>query len=238
MFKKVLIIGASRGLGRSIALFSQTHLETLTSLHLLSRKLDGLAETKALAQVGESKDGRVAVTVPIVLDSTDMSKPEGQNFAAELIRVEGFDAVIYAAGGGPHGPFAAKDWKDHLWSLHVGLIAPMLLCSEWLKSRKSTQEGRFIIVGSRIAEAQPDPLATSYAAGKHGLFGFVSSIQSELETNKNKVWLFSPGYMDSEMLPPNAHVRHDGRKLLSTDTAAQALLRWLKKDGPWHRVLN
>ena len=175
----------------------------------------------------------------VLRHSIDMSQAQGQQSLQSLIESEKFDLVIYAAGGGPHGSFSAKDFKDHRWSLEVGLVAPMALAWAWLRCRDQNKMGRFVIVGSRIAEESPDPQASSYAAGKHGLVGFVSSLQKELEQNQNKVWLFSPGYMDSEMLPLTAKIRHDGSKLMSTETAAQALLRWVKKnEGTWHRVLN
>jgi short-subunit dehydrogenase len=169
-----------------------------------------------------------------------LTKTNDQIKACDLIEKEVFDLVVYCAGGGPHGLFESKEWKDHAWALQLNLFSPMLLVHHWLKARRAGRNGpgRFVIVGSRIAEQNPDPLASSYAAAKAGIHGFVSSVQEELEESPNKVWLFSPGYMDTDLLPSTSRVRHDGSKLMSPESAALALLRWLKKDGPWHRVLN
>ena len=225
MFKKVLIIGASRGLGCAIVRFLPEHLGSVESLTCVSRRNSDSVEAKIL--------------------TLDMSKPLDQEFLGKEIEREKFDLVIYSAGGGPHGEFVKKDWKDHFWALQVGLIAPMYLSLAWLKMRgadpsKNAQgPGRFVIVGSRIAESNPDPLAASYAASKHGLIGFVSSVQGEVSESRSRIWLFSPGYINTPLLPASAPVRHNGVKILSPDTAAQALLRWVKKeDGPWHRVLS
>ncbi len=212
MFKRALVFGASRGLGRAVVEHANLHFEGLSVVEV-SRK---------------------SPSHPL-----DLTKVNDQNKAAEMIEGQDFDLVIYCAGGGPHGEFSSKEWKDHAWALHLNLYGPMFLIHRWLNARKGSKgEGRFVVVGSRIAEQNPDPFASSYAAGKAGLYGFVSSLQLELKESKNKVWLFSPGYMNTEMLPSTAKVRHDGSKLMSAETAAQAMLRWLKKDGPWHRVLN
>jgi len=226
--KKALIIGSSKGLGRSLALFLKTHLDSLEEVTLVARRQD------VLKTVEKEIDSNFEVKTV----RCDLSQRVDQESLSLLIANEEYDLIIYSAGGGPHGEFRSKEWKDHNWALQVGLLAPMRLCRDWLKHRDESQLGKFIIVGSRIAEQAPDPLAASYAACKHGLVGFISSLQKELEGNQNKVWLFSPGYMDTEMLPKTASVRHDGSKLMSADTAAQALLRWVKKDGPWHRILN
>jgi short-subunit dehydrogenase len=229
--KKALIIGASRGLGRSISLFLTTHFDSVEEVTLVARRQDLLNEVEK----------EISPKIRINTQKCDLSRSEDQGSLVALLAKEDFDLIIYVAGGGPHGEYGAKEWKDHHWALQVGLMAPMRLVHEWLKNRevqKLKSGAKFIIVGSRIAEQSPDPLATSYAASKHGLVGFVSSLQKELEGQTHKVWLFSPGYIDTEMLPKSAHVRHDGSKLMSADTAAQACLRWIKKEGPWHRVLN
>jgi len=213
MFKRAIVFGGSRGLGRAVVEHCRFHFDGLKEVVEVSRK---------------------SLSHPL-----DLTKVSDQIKACELIGGQGFDLVIYCAGGGPHGEFSSKEWKDHAWALQLNLFAPMFLIHRWLKARKGADgEGCFVVVGSRIAEQNPDPMASSYAAGKAGLYGFVSSLQDELKKSKNKVWLFSPGYMDTEMLPSTAKVRNDGSKLMSAEAAAQAMLRWLKKDGPWHRVLN
>jgi short-subunit dehydrogenase len=230
IFKKVAILGASRGLGRATALFLTEHLEGLEELYLASRKTTLLEGLKS----------KLGTKIPkIIVETCDLASEAGQLAAENYIQSNKPDLVIYSAGGGPYGNFSLKEWKDHHWALQMGLNAPLRLTHAWLNARKLVENpGRFIIVGSRIAESSPDFGATSYAASKHGLLGFVESLQPELKDSSNKVWLFSPGYINTDMLPPNAQPRLQGAKIMSVETAAQALLRWVKKDGPWHRVLN
>jgi short-subunit dehydrogenase len=232
MVKKVLIFGASRGLGRAVALYSPVHFDRLTEIHLVSRKIQNLQgvanEIKIQGFRGE-----------IVLTPLDLTLDNAQIQACGLFKGCSYDLVIYCAGGGPHGEFGKKEWKDHKWAMELNLLAPARLLHSWIHKMSVTNKAsKFIAVGSRVAENSPDPLAASYSSGKSGLHGLLNSLQAELENKPYKAWLFSPGYMDTEMLPSTAKVRHDGSKLMSSDAAAQALLRWSKKDEPWHRVLN
>jgi short-subunit dehydrogenase len=237
MFKRAIIFGSSRGLGRALGCFIASHLEGIEEVWLCGRKealLEGLA--REMAQ-GNKAEGVPPFLGRVKVESLDLSSEKGQEGACQILKKHDFDLVIYSAGGGPHGEFAAKEWKDHFWSLNVNLISPLRLIHTWLEVGSERKSGTFVVVGSRIAENSPDPLAASYGAGKTGLLGFMASLQPELEGKMNRVWLFSPGYMDTDMLPLNAKVRAES-KLMSADAAAQAMLRWIKKDGPWHRVLN
>ncbi|MCC6276803.1 MAG: SDR family NAD(P)-dependent oxidoreductase [Oligoflexia bacterium] len=234
------ILGASRGLGRSLTRYLSTHFPKVESLTLLSRKQELLEQAAQDARSLTNPDGR-SINHKINNVQTcavDLSNSQEVEKLTQKLGSEAPDLVLYVAGGGPYGSFAEKQWKDHHWSLQVGLLSPMRLVHGWLEGRAQNRSGRFVIVGSRVAGLNPDPGAASYAAGKHGLVGFVGSLQSELEINPNKVLLYSPGYMDTEMLPPQAQVRQSGVKLLLPDTAAQALYRWLKKESHWHRVIG
>ncbi len=229
LFKKVMIVGASRGLGAAVSRFLVEHVKGIEKAIFISRKEDLLKRLHS----------SLAEKIPLIeTRACDMSLIEDQNIVSRLILDEGPDLVIYCAGGGPHGDFASKEWKDHRWAIEVGMAAPLRLLHTWIQCRDKEKMGKFIIVGSRIAESSPDFKAASYAASKHGLLGFIESVQPETKDNQNKVWLFSPGYMDTDMIPATAPVRHDGSKIMGVETAAQALLRWINKDGPWHRVLN
>ena len=65
-----------------------------------------------------------------------------------------------------------------------------------------------ILVGSSVAESAADPKAASYCAAKHALRGLFLSLREEYPDWDLR--LFSPGYMDTDMLPPHALVRKKG----------------------------
>lgn len=138
--------------------------------------------------------------------------------------------LFYFAGGGPFGDFGGKQWKDHQWALQVSLLSPLKLLHWAINSSKVEQ---FVVVGSSVAESQPDPKASSYASAKHGLVGALSSIHQE---NPNlDARLFSPGYMDTEMLPANSRPRMKGVELLLPEKAANQFVDWvLDVKASWH----
>src|SRR3954469_25922036 len=106
MFKKALIVGASRGLGRSLSQFMGTHFESVQELHLVSRRQKGFHEVGPEAEL---KNGGTRIH----FRALDMSKDKDQDELISIIEKNEFDLVIYCAGGGPHGEFASKEWKDH-----------------------------------------------------------------------------------------------------------------------------
>jgi len=238
MFQRILILGASRGLGRALALAIPALFreELPQEIHLVSRKQDTL-----LATADELRNLIDLSPVTVSFERADLTKAE--TFHDLKSRIAHVDCIVYAAGGGCYGNFSEKEWKDHQWTLQLNLETPMALCHHWLQT-KGEGPRFFIVVGSRIAGMNPDPGAAGYAAAKHGLVGWISSLQKELENRHEKVWLFSPGYMDTEMLPPGAAIRREGRKIMPPEAAAAAFWRWIlgsrQEDvtPQWHRVLN
>ena len=103
------------------------------------------------------------------------------------------------AGGGPHGKFQSKEFKDHLWAYKLNLLFPAELIHWSLRNLSLKQ---FVLVGSSVAESNADPLASSYSSAKHGLKGLVSSINAE--GCDFDLRLFSPPYMDTDLLPNNS----------------------------------
>ena len=78
-------------------------------------------------------------------------------------------------------------------------------------------------MGSSVAEDKADPGAASYAAAKHALKGLLESVI--LEKPDLDVRLFSPGYMDTGMLPQNAWPRQQGLAE-DPDAVARRLWQW------------
>lgn len=140
------------------------------------------------------------------------------------------ERIFYIAGGGPYGNFVEKEWKDHQWALQVSFLTPMKLLHHCLKRPFLKQ---IIAVGSAIAEDKADSGAASYAAAKHGLKGLVHSLQAETEKD---VRLFSPGYINTEMLPLAAQGRlAPGVKVNQPADLACEFIDWAQtEDAPWH----
>lgn len=125
--------------------------------------------------------------------------------------------IWYFAAGGPYGHFSDKEWKDHEWAWRVSFLCPAFL----LHSSELVPQ-QWIAVGSAIAENRPDPMAGSYCAAKHALRGLITTLQAE--SAKPDLRLFSPGYMDTDLLPPQALPRQ--KELVSPSLVAQQFVDW------------
>lgn len=150
----------------------------------------------------------------------DFSKTDLFEFYAEKIADFSADRLFYFAGGGPYGAFSKFEWKDHLWSLNVTFGFPAYLLNYLGKTSSPIKQ--LVFVGSAVAEAHPDPFAAMYCASKHALKGLITSLQSE--GYPIPLTLFSPGYMNTQMLPKTAWPRQQGLAV-EPDIIAQQLLQ-------------
>lgn len=197
---KVAILGASRGLGKS--LLEEFHKTSPDNYFLISSRKKDLLE-----KIKESHKNIQICVCDFTSDTSELFQTL-QEFQPTH--------VIYNAGGGVHGKFQEKNWKDHLWTLKLNLLFPMELAHFCLN--QLTHLEQLVFVGSAIAEASPDENASSYCASKHGLRGFVRTLQKE---NELDIRLISPPYMETDLLPPGSWPRREGLAQKTQIVAAQ-----------------
>lgn len=213
--ERALIFGSSRGLGAELAIEACTQGYPVTGW---GRKEAGLA---AIRERFPLFDYQIA----------DFSSLHGQDQVEQyLLGKQPFTKVFLVAGGGPYGPFHERPWASHEWAWQTTFqFAARVLHT--LGSRHRFEQ--VILVGSSVAESEGDPRAASYAAAKHALKGLYLSLRAE--SPQWDVRLFSPGYMDTDLLPKNAPVRQKG--VYSPAALARELWTWsLTADIGGHRV--
>lgn len=136
--------------------------------------------------------------------------------------------LIYFAGGGPYGIFQSKKWEDHEWCLNVSFLYPAQLLHHILRSSQLWAGLKSMtLIGSSVAEDKPDPQAASYAAAKHALKGLVESVQCE-QSLPFRVQLYSPGYMQTDLLPANSKPRLADRAE-KPELVARLLIEYIEK---------
>ncbi len=236
--QKILIFGASRGLGRAI-LVELLREDPAAKFFCVSRRWTPLPYEKSASE--EKNNSRIKFV------AYDLSQPLALEFLDQLKEFSP-TKVIYCVGGGPYGRFERKEWKDHQWALQVSFLSLAQLLHYCMS--QLPQVNQVVVIGSAIAEEHADPMAASYAAAKHALRGLLSSIQSERGThdesfnNMNKgteldLRLYSPGYIDTDMLPKKAKPRQEGVRIFSSEELAKDLVLWIQqKDSEWHRVVR
>ncbi len=209
---RIVILGASRGLGWALYL-ELVKLIPQGNFLLGSRKI---FERKA----------SVSITTQLIAE--DFSKvPVATNFIAALKDFQP-TRILYVAGGGPFGSFQSKKWSDHQWALTTTFLFPAELLHTLLsQSENFPQLRQVMFVGSQIAESRPDKNAASYAAAKHALKGLISTVQ--LESQSTQVLLFSPGYMQTDMIPSDSWPIQQGLAQSPSEVAGQ-LINFMEKN--------
>lgn len=214
---KYALLGASRGLGwATYQLLAQKKSTDEFAFFLSSRQV-------------EKK--RADIYADTILVPQDFSKTVNVEFVEKLQRFAP-TCLIYFAGGGPYGFFGRKKWADHMWSLQTSFLYPAELVHLILAApEKWSHLKRIVLVGSSIAEDKPDPKAASYAAAKHALRGLAQTLQAELAEQKSdiQVLLFSPGYMQTDLLPVHSQPRLSDRAE-RPEIVAEQLIEYIEKN--------
>lgn len=211
-----LLLGASRGLGRSFLEKASQPNSAHLKLYQFSRKSENLPGTVSFYPADFSDTSKWELLIQ------QMSELKPQR-------------IFYFAAGGPFGEFEKKNWKDHQWAFRVTFEFPAFLLHQFLKTPEQLKQ--IVLIGSAIAENQPDPKASAYCAAKHALRGLVTSVQKE--NPPLDVRLFSPGYMDTPLLPANAWPRQQGLAE-KPEKVAEMLWAWIHNadDANKHFVLQ
>ena len=154
----------------------------------------------------------------------DFAKELTSEFLTKLVDFKP-TTIIYFAAGGPYGSFAEKKWADHHWALQVSFLFPAQLLHASMRESVSSLK-KFVVVGSAIAENKPDPGAASYCAAKHALKGLVATLQAENNSAFN-IQIFSPGYIETDLLPAHSWPRQQGLAESAENVADQLIKKCL-----------
>ena len=186
--KVAVVTGASRGLGRSMALA----LARAGAKVVLVGRQANLDDTEAaLAAVG-------AEAVQVVCDQTT---PQGieQIVAAALDRWGRVDVLVNNAGTFLRKP--ALDWTAEEWDEVVDLSmgAVFALCQRVGREMLARGSGKIINIASVLA-FQGGYTVPAYAASRHGLVGLTQALANEWAGRGVNVNAIAPGYMDTDLI--------------------------------------
>ena len=187
----VLVTGASRGIGRAIALAFAAQGARLA---LAAR---GQQDLKKVAREAETKGTRV---IAIQADLSDRNTPV--RLVREVERELGeIDILINNAGqGSADSPRPVVDYQDDFWdrSLMINLTAPYLLSKAVLPPMLKKKWGRIMNIGSIMSKI-PGTHMAAYVASKHGLLGLTRALALEVAKEGISVNAICPGSTHTEM---------------------------------------
>ena len=177
--KRVLVTGASRGIG-----------------HAISEKL--LAENMSV--IGTSRNPQSIYIShpnfkPAYLDLNEIvdSKDSLVGFSRQCGEL---DAIILNAGQGRFGSLEEFSIRQIQDQVQQNLLAQMILVREFIQAFKSRGNGDIVFIGSESA-VSGGKMGSVYSAAKFGLRGFSQALRQECATNNIKVALINPGMVSS-----------------------------------------
>jgi 3-oxoacyl-[acyl-carrier protein] reductase len=214
-----IVTGASRGIGRSIALALARHGAHVS---LAAREKADLQTIQAeLASFGGQ-----AATFP-----TDISREAD---VVGLVRdtIEHFgrlDIVVNNAGTGTFGPLAEMAVEEWDRIMAVNARGPFLLCREAIPYLKR-QERSFILNISSVVGTRGYANQAAYSASKHALMGMSSALAKEVQKDGIRVHTICPGGVDTPLIAAS-RPDLDRSVLMQPDEIAEIVLFLLTRRG-------
>ncbi|HBK98891.1 MAG TPA: oxidoreductase [Microcoleaceae bacterium UBA10368] len=214
--KVVVIVGATGGIGSAVAHKLASSGATLVLAARDSSRLDALA--------GELSTTKV-LSVPT--DITDLQQVETlmQKAVGHFGQI---DALVNAAGAGILKQWNKLEPADLDAMLDLNLKGSFYTCQAAANVMKERKVGHICnVIG--ILGKHSMAMGTAYCASKFGVVGFSKCMADELRRYGIKFTLFYFGGVDSPFWD-NVSLKVDRSKMLSTETAANAIMFALSAD--------
>lgn len=212
---KVLITGASSGIGKDIA---REFAKREYNLVLVARNEE---ELKKLKQELEEKN-----KIKVQILATDLSKVE--NCKEIHKKVRNVDILINNAGFGDCGNFSKTSLEKEISMINTNIVAYHTLMKLYLIDMKEKGIGKILNVAS-IAGFMPGPLMSTYYATKAYIVRISEGIREELKKEKSKIQIsiLCPGPVNTNFNKV-ANVKFHLREASSKKVANYAVKKLLK----------
>lgn len=187
--KRILLTGASSGIGRELA----RHLAAYSTRLLLTAR-----RTDRLEELAEDLRQRHPAC-EIVFQAGDITDPEHRCRLVDLAARHwgGLDLLINCAGGGAIGPFSAAG-PDRLRALfELNFFAPVELARSCLPMLLQGHQPMLVNVGSVLGH-RAVPWKSEYCASKFALHGWSDAVRAEWAAARVDVLHVSPSTTESE----------------------------------------
>ncbi|PIE22483.1 MAG: 3-oxoacyl-[acyl-carrier-protein] reductase [Planctomycetota bacterium] len=191
--RRVLVTGASRGIGRAIAVELGRRGAKLACV---ATSLEGLFGTmEELAQLGLDAENGGALAF-----ACNVGDGEAIQQLVKDLGEQGFspNVVVNNAGITRDSLLMRMTAEDFDTVLDVNLRGVFLLCKALARTLMKARDAAIINIGSVVGQLG-NPGQANYAASKAGLLGFTKSLARELATRNVTCNVVAPGFIASDM---------------------------------------
>jgi short-subunit dehydrogenase len=188
---KILITGASSGLGAGIA---REFAARGRDLALCARRSDRLDELKA-----ELLEQYPGITVAVAALDVNDHEQVPKVFAELSDELGGIDRVVVNAGIGKGAPLGSgKLWANKA-TIETNLVAALVQIETAIEMFKQAGGGHLVLISSVLGNKGVPGVKAAYAASKAGVSSLGESLRAEYARGPIKVTTLEPGYIESEM---------------------------------------
>lgn len=216
--KRILISGASSGIGRAISIECS---KMGAEVYLLGRNQDRLAET--FNSLEHHKGHKI---FPVELTS--------QAEINELVNaIDAVDGVVHAAGILKRLPFKFLNLEVLSEIMSVNFSAPALLTKQLFSKKKINSEGSIVFISS-ISGSYCSSVGNSlYSASKGALNALAKNIALEVAVKNIRVNIIHPGMVDTNMHSERTFAKEE----LKRDIENYPLNRYGKPEDVAHAAI-
>jgi NAD(P)-dependent dehydrogenase (short-subunit alcohol dehydrogenase family) len=181
--KRILVTGASSGIGKAIAIESS---KLGAKLVITGRDVNRLDETYS------KLDGSDHLKVVC-----DICNTEERNVLIDIL--PSLDGVVHNAGINTKSlvKFISKEKIDDIFNINV--YAPVLITQALIKKKKLNKKSSIVFISS-ISTFYASISNTLYASSKGAINSFARSLALELASSKTRVNIIQPGVIETSIL--------------------------------------
>jgi short-subunit dehydrogenase len=223
--KRILITGASSGLGEEMArqFAAKGH-----DLALCARRLERLSALRA--EILAKHPDRIVVVRQLDVDDHDAVFTVFRDAAAEL---GGLDRVIVNAGIGKGAQIGTGRFDANRQTAMTNFVSALAQCEAGMEIFRKASAGHLVVISSMGALRGLPRALTTYAASKAGLAALAEGIRADVLGSGIVVTTIYPGYIASEM---NDQVAQKTPMMSDTPTGVRAIVRAIEREPAHAKV--
>ncbi|TGL44716.1 SDR family NAD(P)-dependent oxidoreductase [Leptospira perdikensis] len=214
MGKKIIIVGASSGIGKAIA---EAELNAGNSVVLLARREKSLESIAKKANTTKEKRA-----FPLVFDVTKFATAE-KTFAKAVSLLGGVDEVYFASGVMPEITSNEYNTTKDLEMLNVNLLGAVAflnpVATYFTKQKSGKIVGISSIAGERGRKGNP-----VYNTSKAALNIYLEALRNRLSESNVQVTTIKPGFVITEMTKGLDLPKKGLLKAITAEEAANKIL--------------
>lgn len=191
--KKILITGASSGIGRTMAIEASL---SGASLLICGRSAERLEETFANLDV---KPGQTHKKIIFDLSDETAVLKTAEN-------LNDLDGIVFAAGSDLIQPFSFAKSNQLKTIMDDNFIGHALFLQKLIKGKKINSNASIIFISSVNGTSIGSVGHSLYAAAKGAINGFVRVLATEMARKKIRVNAVAPGMVETGLMKINAEV--------------------------------